>query len=176
MSKKLIVLIIISVLFCSNIFTEENPKEIERFFLGGGLTFLPENIGAGNLEFATLLFNKYIDIRSHILLRVGGFTRDGINYGLIRPSGKVSVGIITFNNIFRFYSFAEGGFGFFANNKESKDINDIPVTYNFGGGGGFDVFYVNDGSVFLEVGYIGHRLESEYRGGVMVQIGFRAYF
>jgi hypothetical protein len=173
MSKKMAVLLAVSVLFCATLFAEKNSEELGSFLLGGGLTFLPENIAAGNFEFGFLLFNRSVDIRNHILLRAGGFTRNGINYGLLRLSEKISLGAIAFNNLFRFYTFGEGGLGFFAHNKDSE-IFAIPVTSNFGGGAGADIFYTNDGSFYLELGYMGHMIKSEYRGGILGQIGFRA--
>jgi len=43
----------------------------------------------------------------------------------------------------------------------------------FSGGGGIDLFYHENGSIYLEVGYLQYYIKNELVGGVSISIGTR---
>jgi len=45
----------------------------------------------------------------------------------------------------------------------------------FGGGGGIDLFYHRNGSIYFEAGYLQHYVKNELVGGVSISIGTRGY-
>jgi hypothetical protein len=77
-------------------------------------------------------------------------------------------------NNFRSYAFIEGGIGIWEN--DNKDIFAMPFAYTVGGGGGTDIYLLDDFSICLEAGLLMHLLDGEWKGGGLFQISWRAYF
>jgi hypothetical protein len=174
MYKKMAALLVVLGLLCVPAFADESTEKAGWFFAGGGTTFTPQSPGGGYGEFSFLLYHNNWDIRNHFIIRGAGLRDRGDNYGLLTISEKISFGGILSDNRFRVYGFFEGGAGLFGH--DSKDFFEFPLVYGFGGGGGTDIFFSKDGSVYLESGYLGQILGSAYIGGPIFQIGWRSYF
>ncbi|MDR1324976.1 MAG: hypothetical protein LBK00_02955 [Treponema sp.] len=173
MYKKSFVLFIL-IFICSNLFAQEETGTVKRFFFGGGITFSPIITGGGHGEFALLLYHNGFDLRNHFVIRGNSISDNGIDYGTITLSEKISFGGISPNKLMRMYGFGEGGIGFFGN--ETKDLVKTPLAYVFGGGGGTDFFFMEKASIYFEAGWLGHLLDNKVCGSPIFQIGWRGYF
>jgi hypothetical protein len=174
MVKKLGVVLAVFVSLNGTLPAEEGGKYIGRFFAGGGSSFAPAANGGGHGEFSFLLYHNNLDIRNHVILRGAGLKNKADTYGVLTLSEKVSVGGSTSDGRFRVYSFFEGGIGIHSGN--GKPFFELPLAYTFGGGGGTDIFYTGNGSIYFDTGYLGYVLGSTYIGGPVFQIGWRGYF
>jgi hypothetical protein len=142
--------------------------------LGAGFSYTnnPKFYG-GHFEFGINLYRKIFFVQNKFLLRAGGFKTDGLDNTALTLSEKLAFG----HNAGAFmgmYVYIEGGVGFFGNaqNNFSKDT----LIYNFGFGGGFEFGNLGFGRLYVEVGYIGQKMISNYPlSGVLVQTGWRIY-
>jgi hypothetical protein len=175
MVKRLGVLLAVFVSLNADLFAEEDGKNSGRFFAGGGVNFTPASNGGGGYgEFSFPLYHNNFDLRNHFVLRGAGL-EDGVDkYGILSLSEKLSAGGITLDGRFRVYGFVEGGIGVHSGN--GKPLFELPLAYTFGGGGGTDIFYTGNGSIYFETGYLGYMLGSTYIGGPVFQTGWRGYF
>lgn len=174
MHKKMAALLVVLGLLWVPAFADESTAKVGRLFAGGGITFTPQSPGEGYGEFSFLLYHNNWDIRNHFIIRGAGLRDGGNDYGLLTISEKISFGGVLSDNRFRVYGFLEGGIGLFGHG--SKRFFEFPLVYVFGGGGGTDIFFSKDGSIYLESGYLGQMLGSAYIGGPIFQIGWRGYF
>ena len=158
-----------------NLHGKENGFTLRPFFGGGGGTAVFDGSGGYGLggygEFAFLFFEKGLQISSHLAGRGDSINTVSENhYGAGSIIGKISLGGLLPNNNFRGYSFVEGGLGL-AGGSGGSALNIV-----FGGGGGIDLFFHKKGSIYLEVGYLQHYLNSELVGGICISIGTRGYY
>jgi len=163
------------VLIGMNLNAQENRFTFRPFYGGGGGTAVFDCLGGYGIggigEFALLLYDKGLQMGLSFMGRGDGITTvNGNNYGAGSILGKISLGGIFPNSIFRGYSFIEGGIGFGGGNGTTA-INVI-----FGGGGGIDLFFHQKGSIYLELGYLQHILNNELIGGISVSLGTRGFF
>jgi hypothetical protein len=176
MFKRKAFLLMAMVLFCASLPAQEgNSGDMGRFTIGGGSTFSPAINGGGHGEFAFLIYHNGWDIRNHLVIRGNSISeKNGADYGTFTLSEKISFGGISPNKLMRVYGFVEGGIGFWGN--DAKAIFKTPLTFVFGGGGGTDIFFIKYLSVYLEVGWLGHLLDTKIIGGPIFQIGWRGHF
>ena len=157
-----------------NLSANENGFTFKPLFGGGGGTAVFDGTGGYGLggmgEFALLFFDNGLQISSHLIGRGDSITANtGINYGTGSILGKLSFGGFFPNNIFRSYGFVEGGFGFGGGNGTSTS------NILFGGGGGIDLFFHQNSSIFLEAGCLQHYLDNTLIGGISISIGSRGW-
>ena len=174
MAGKKWILVAFFVFIVMNLSAKENGFTFKPLFGGGGGTAVFDGTGGYGLggmgEFALLFFDRGLQISSHLIGRGDSITPNtGINYGTGSILGKLSFGGFLSNNIFRSYGFVEGGIGFGGGNNTSTS------NVLFGGGGGIDLFFHQNGSIYLEVGYLQHYLDSTLIGGVSISIGSRGW-
>ena len=173
LGKKVFVLMIFAFIGI-NLFPQENGFTYKPLLGGGGATAMVAGNGGygigGYGEYAFLVFEKGLQISNHIIGRGDTITSEfGNRYGTGSIIEKVSFGGFLPNNIMRSYTFVEGGVGFGGSN-ETFALNIL-----FGGGGGIDLFYNKNGSIYLEAGYLQHYVKNELVGGVSISIGTRGY-
>ena len=171
--KKLLILIVFGFI-ALNLYGQENGFTFRPFFGGGGGTGVFSSDGhalGGKGEFAFLFFsNNGFQICNHFVGRGNSITTaSGNQYGTGSLTKKITFGGFLPQNFLRSYSFVEGGIGFGGWN-ETTALNVI-----FGGGGGIDLFFHNNGSIFLEIGYLQHHVNNELIGGVSISIGTRGF-
>ena len=174
-TKKKMVFLLSIALMSMNLNAQESGFTFRPFFGGGGVTAVFDGFGGYGIggvgEFAFSFYDKGLQMGLSFLGRGDGITtKDGNNYGTGAITGKVSLGGIFPNSIFRGYSFIEGGIGFGGGNGTTV-INTI-----IGGGGGIDLFFYRRGSIYLELGYLQHFLNNELIGGVSITLGTRGFF
>jgi hypothetical protein len=117
-----------------------------------------------------LFYEKGLQISNHIIGKGNSITTgSGNNYGTGSIMEKVSFGGFLPKDFLRSYAFIQGGIGF-GGGSETFALNVM-----FGGGGGIDIFYYKNGSIYLEAGYLQHYLNNELVGGVSISIGARGW-
>jgi hypothetical protein len=172
--KKITVLLVITFAGM-NLFAQENGFTFKSLFGGGGGTgtFTFDRSGyelGGYGEYAFLFYEKGIQISNHIIGKGSSITTGSENnYGTGATMEKISFGGFLPKDFLRSYAFIEGGVGFGGNNKT------ISLVLMFGGGGGIDLFFHKNGSIYLEAGYLQHYLNNELVGGVSISIGTRGW-
>ena len=172
-AKKVFILMIFTFVGL-NLYAQGNGFSYKPFFGGGGATaMLARNGGfviGGYGEYAFLFYEKGLQIGSHIIGRGDRIVcESGNKYGTGSIIERISFGGNLPNNFMRSYAFVEGGVGFGGSN-ETFALNIL-----FGGGGGIDLFYNKNGSIYLEAGYLQHYVKNELVGGVSISIGTRGY-
>jgi len=158
----------------AGIYAQESGFTFRPFFGGGGGTVVFDGtggFGVGGLgEYAFLVFDRGLQVGTHILARGDSITTpNGNNFGAASVSGRISLGGFFPGEFVRGYSFVESGIGFAGGNGTRA------ANFIFGGGGGFDFFVHERGSIYLEVGYLQHSLNNERVGGVAITIGSRGH-
>ena len=172
LGKKVFVLMIFAFIGI-NLYAKENGFTYKPLFGGGGATAMFTGNGGyafgGIGEYAFLFYENGLQISSHIIGRGDTITSEfGNRYGTGSIIEKVSFGGFLPNNL-RTYAFVESGVGIGDGNKT------LAFNILFGGGGGIDLFYHRNGSIYLEAGYLQHYVKNEYLGGVSISIGTRGY-
>jgi hypothetical protein len=177
MLRKAGILLAVFVSLNAALFAEEDGKSIGRFFAGGGTSFGPASSGGGHGEFSFLIYHNRVDVRNHFVLRAEGLEDGTDSYGVLILSEKLSWGGVAPDGRFRVYGFGEAGLGFYAGGPPDREESfGSALVYSFGGGGGTDIFYSSNGSIYFETGYLGRLLGSTYIQGPIFQIGWRGYF
>jgi len=172
-AKKVFILMIFTFVGL-NLYAQGNGFSYKPFFGGGGATAMLAGNGGfvigGYGEYAFLFYEKGLQIGSHIIGRGDRIVcESGNKYGTGSIIERISFGGNLPNNFMRSYAFVEGGVGFGGSN-ETFALNIL-----FGGGGGIDLFYNKNGSIYLEAGYLQHYVKNELVGGVSISIGTRGY-
>jgi hypothetical protein len=172
--KKLTAFLFITF-FGTNLFGQENGFTLKPLFGGGGATAVFDGTGGYGLggigEFALLFYDNGLQVSNHFVGRGDSVTAvSGIIYGTGSIMEKVSFGGYLPKDFLRSFAFVEVGIGFGGGNGTTA------LNLLFGGGGGIDLFYYNSGSIFLEVGYLQHYLNSEIIGGVSISVGSRGWY
>jgi hypothetical protein len=142
--------------------------------LGAGFSYTnnPKFYG-GHFEFGINLYKNIFFVQNKFLLRAGGFTADGLDNTALTLSEKLAFGRNN-NDFADMYVYIEGGFGFFAN--AQNDFSGDALIYNFGFGGGFEFGDFDVGGLYVEVGYMGQKIASNFPlSGVIVQAGWRIF-
>ncbi|MDR0474966.1 MAG: hypothetical protein LBH43_14990 [Treponema sp.] len=141
-----------------NLFAEGNGFTFKPLFGGGGATaVLTRNGGygiGGYGEYAFQFYENGLQICNHFIGRGDTITNEvGNKYGMGSIIEKISFGGLLPNNFLRTYGFVEGGIGI-GGNDEIFAFNII-----FGGGGGIDLFFHKNESIYLEAGYLQHSIK-----------------
>ncbi|HCC37637.1 MAG TPA: hypothetical protein DEQ14_08480 [Treponema sp.] len=116
----------------------------------------------GTADFGFLLYKNEkhgFNIRNSIMFDGGTLKSDGTEYGIYFFSNKLIMESMSHNNLFRYYSFLQGGVGIYAN--ENKDFFSTPVAYNFGIGIGLDIFVEKNTSIFFDYTFLYNSLENK---------------
>jgi len=151
--------------------TDNSPKK-GIFSLGAGFSYTnnPAFYG-GHFEFGINLYRNIFFVQNRFLMRAGGFKTDGLDNTALIFSDKLAFGRYA-EDIIGMYVYIEGGAGFYGN--PQKDFSKDTFIYNFGFGGGTEFGEFNFGALYVEVGYIGQKMISNYPlSGVSVQTGWR---
>jgi hypothetical protein len=148
-----------------------SPKnKLLNMAAGFSYTNNPEFYG-GHFELGINLYRDIFFVQNRFLLRVGGFEADGLDNTALTLSDKLAFGRYA-EDVICMYVYIEGGAGFYGN--AQNDFSADTFIYNFGFGGGFEFGEFNFGGLYVEVGYIGQKMISNYPvSGVMVQTGWR---
>jgi hypothetical protein len=155
---------------------EENSSDVKHFSSGAALSFLPDGGGSGGFfEFGFLIFhNEKWDIRNHVLIGSASMhDDDNVKIIIFNFNEKISIGGITRNGLFRPYGFAEGGVGFYETG--TKELFQMPLTYNFGFGFGLDIFVRDSTSFLIEGGVNYHIVDTQWLFMPKITAGVRAY-
>ena len=156
------------------LYADENEKGVISqkkgiLNLGTGFSYTnnPKFYG-GHFEFGINLYRNIFFVQNMFLLRAGGFKTDGLDNTALTLSEKLAFG----RNDDDMYIYIEGGVGFFGNAQNNFSVDTL--IYNFGFGGGFEFGDFDFGGLYVEVGYIGQKINSNYPlSGVSVQTGWR---
>jgi hypothetical protein len=168
-----------------NLFAQEgSSSEVKRFSFGAGLNISQSGVGSV-LEFGFLIFhNERMDIRNHISLgatSIGAsyigepytYGDDGMKYNMLNLYERISVGSITRNGLFRPYGFIEGGVGFYET--ETKEILEMPLTFNYGLGYGLDIFVREETSFVIEAAVNRYKTEEHWLFLSKMTVAARVY-
>jgi hypothetical protein len=152
--------------------TSPEKERILNFGAGFSYTNNPEFYG-GHFEFGINLYKNIFFVKNKFLLRVGGFKTDSFDNTALTFSDKITFGRNA-ANVTDMYVYMEGGVGFFSN--AQNNFSGDTFIYNFGFGGGLELGDFDFGGLYVEVGYIGQKMISNYPlSGVLVQTGWRIY-
>jgi len=170
-------------LFAQEVTQEQEQSEQSsdyRFYFGYGFSTL---ITTGDVPFVSFDFafplyrNKStgLGLRNAILFDMGIVQNDGNEYGYYSLSDKIILEHFSPNQLFRYYSFIQGGIGIYGN--ENKAYFDTPIAYNLSAGLGIDFFVQKNMSVFLDYTVMAHVLDSDKRSlDSKFTIGMRLFF
>jgi hypothetical protein len=167
MYKKIGVLTVL-VVFCFKINAQESNLETTKtnipFFLGIGWSNI-QTTGdiLGSFDFSFLLYSnqsKRFNIRNSILFDGGVLKNNGMEYGLFTLSEKVNIETISLNELFRYYTFLQGGIGVYGN--ETKNVFETPLAYNWGVGFGLDDFVEKNASIFFDYTFLYNILDNTF--------------
>jgi hypothetical protein len=175
MNKKIVFVFALGVLLAAGIISaQEDAAAIYRFHAGGGLMFGP-SIKNGTLgEFGFLLYNKGWDIRNTLLIRSLKTDDPDPDTMLVTFSDKISIGTFTRGGLFRPYGFFEAGAGLYGHG--NKEMTAAPPVFSIGIGGGIDILFLEQASIFIETGYLWHHFDASFPGSAIFQIGWRCHF
>jgi len=151
-----------------------SPKKTKNLNFGAGFVYTnnPEIYG-GNFEFGFDLYKNVFFIQNKFVFRAGGFKMDGLDNTSLTLSEKIAFGRND-DDVVSLYVYMEGGGGFFGNSQQSFSRDTL--TYNFGFGGGVELGNYTFGSFYIEIGYIGQKMNTNYPlSGVLLQTGWRIY-
>jgi hypothetical protein len=174
--KKFFLLLLVMGVSLNLFAQEENPSDVKGFSFGSAISFLPDGGGSGAyFECGFLIFhNEKWDIRNHVFIGAARmYDDDGIKNIVFNLNEKISIGGITQNGLFRPYGFIEGGVGFYET--KTKDLFNMPLTYNFGFGFGLDIFIRNDISFLIEGGINEYIMDKQWLFMPRITIGVRSY-
>jgi|GEM_PF-2878924 len=87
---------------------------------------------------------------------------------------KISVGILTRNNLFRPYGFLEGRIG--TSGGDLYEIFDNPRIWSVGLGTGLDIFATASWSFSIELGFLGHIYQGKFFPMQRFEIGVMKHF
>jgi len=179
--KKRIAFLAVIAIMAVSLNAQERGFVFSPFFSGGGGTVVFDGFGGYGIggigEFALLFYDNNLQVGAHLTGRGDSiFTADESRYGAGSITAKISLGGFFANNVTRGYSFVEGGIGF--GGGISVDGSNSYAAFNviFGGGGGIDFFFLRNGSIYLEVGYLQHFINNELVGGISITLGARSFF
>ena len=181
--KILCSVIVLLIFFSMTLFANEpdipgsgyqKPK-LSKFVINAGFTYMnnPKLLG-GHFEFGFVPINKYFYLENRLGFRAGGVKINDINNTVISITEKLIFGRKSWDNTSGMYVFLEGGFGTYGNENKNffKDH-----AYNFGFGGGFEIGDEDIGAIYLEAGYQGQKIISNFPvSGFILQTGWRVYF
>ncbi|MCL2295061.1 MAG: hypothetical protein FWC36_09395 [Spirochaetes bacterium] len=183
------------IIFCFNLFAKDaeiievagvtrvaentNPNAMEpkdaRFVMGAGVTWTnnPKLLG-GHLDFGITLHRNILYLRNNLMLRGGGMTVRGEDYTVLTISNKLILGRNT-DIPLRIYTYLESGVGIYGN--QTKNFFEAPYVITGGFGGGVEIFSKSLGGIYVEIGYIGQRVNLGYPvSGIIIQTGWRIFF
>jgi hypothetical protein len=153
----------------------DDDEENNRFSLSAGFTYAtsPSFLG-GHFDFGIVLYKKILYIQNNFSLRGGGLSSNGNEYTIFTLSDKLIFGRNSQTPL-GIYTYIEGGIGMFAN--ENKKFSEAPFAYSLGFGGGGELSSDNFGGIYVEVGYLGQKTDSNYPlSGIIIQTGWRIFF
>jgi hypothetical protein len=166
--------------------TTENPPKIKRFSVEWsfiGFNTQPVVFGRlGHLGFSFLVFNNdKLNIRNHILWYTGVLTMEktGEKFNGYLLIDKISVGALSYNGLFRYYTFLDGGAGPWGTKPLETfeaETFDNPWLGTVGIGIGLDVFPARWLSFFTEMGLRGIVYEGEFYPQHRFELGARVHF
>ena len=143
-----------------------------KISIGGGPFFTNYIAGGGVADIGILIYNKNsLDIRNHFVFRGAGIAENST--GFFSLSEKISIGWML-ENKFRSYGYVEGGIGLWGN--KDKGFFEMPLAYNFGGGGGTEIFLQEHFCIYFEAGALIYVFKNDWKNGGMFQIGWKGYF
>jgi len=155
--------------------TGNNKNGTGRFDINAGFTFAnnPRLLG-GHFEFGFIPFKNVFYFENRIGFRAGGAKIEDINTTVFMLTDKLVFGRKAFERSTGMYIYLEGGIGTYGN-EEKKFFSDL--TYSFGFGGGFELGDVEFGAMYIEAGYLGHKIIDNFpTSGLIIQTGWRIYF
>jgi hypothetical protein len=150
-----------------------NRNERGRFDIGAGYTFTNNpKLHGGHLEFGINLYRNIFYIQNRFLFRAGGFKTDDLDSTVLSLSEKLVFGRMAYNS--GIYLYAEGGAGFYGN--ADKGFSADTLVYSLGFGGGLEFGAGMNGGLYVEVGYLGQKITTNFLlSGVAVQTGYRIF-
>jgi hypothetical protein len=180
MKKYLFVLLIF---FCLGlcVFAQETTQERpidNRFYWGAGFSnMLTTGDFGASLDFGFLLYKnqaKRFNIRNAIMFDTGLLNHNGIENTILSLSDKIIME--NHNQLFRYYSFFQGGIVFYEN--DNKDIFQAPIAYNLGVGFGIDFFVQKNISLFLDYTILFNVFENTWEDSLYTKftLGMRQFF
>ncbi|MDR0320003.1 MAG: hypothetical protein LBI28_00730 [Treponema sp.] len=172
--KKSVLFLVVFVLFAVGIYADDN-SERGALSLSAGYTYTgnPELHGGHiNLGIDFLQRDRFY-LQNNFLFRAGGFSYAGVENTVLTLSEKIIFG--RFEDELAIYIYIEGGAGFYTNSQNG--FSSDTFVYTFGYGGGFEFGSGDFGGIYVEAGYIGQKMITDFPlSGVVVQTGWKIYF
>jgi hypothetical protein len=157
--------------------TQERPID-NRFYWGAGFSNIltTGNFGA-SLDFGFLLYRNQargFNIRNAIMLDAGLLDHNGTENTTLSLSDKIIME--NHNQLFRYYSFFQGGIVLYEN--DNKEVFQMPIGYNLGVGFGIDFFVEKNTSFFLDYTLLSNVLENTWKDSLYTKftLGARQFF
>ncbi|MDR2376395.1 MAG: hypothetical protein LBD96_08160 [Treponema sp.] len=177
--RKLVFGVLLVVVQFNFLFADDGDRNVENrnagrsYVIDAGFTWVnsPRVLG-GHFDFGFVLHEKILYVQNNIFLRAGSLSLDNSDYSIFTVSDKIIFGR---NSTHMIYTYLEGGFGIYGNDK--KPFFDDPFAVTFGFGGGWDISSDDFGGLYVEAGYLGQITSSKYPvSGVIIQAGWKMFF
>jgi hypothetical protein len=174
--KKFICVVLVFFMHCVILSADDWEGEFpNKFVLDAGFTWVnnPSLVG-GHFDFGIVIYKNILYIQNNFLLRAGGINVENTKYSVFTLSEKLIFGRNSATPL-SIYTYLEGGIGIYGN--DEKKIFTTPMAYSFGFGGGGEIASEDFGGIYVEVGYLGQKVDVQYPlGGVILQTGMRIFF
>lgn len=172
MKKILLLFILFNTILISVTAEDVNQNSREQFSLNWSVGFhaQPEVFNRTSvIGFGFVFFdNDKIDIQSQLEFCNGVMIMEDIDVKYYKKSlvEKISIGMMTRDNLLHPYGFLEGGIG--TCGADLFDVFANPLIWNIGLGTGLNIFATKNWSFSLEIGFLGNI----YQGIFIPQQGF----
>jgi len=179
--KKYLFALFIFIFFGLCVFAQETTQERpidNRFYWSAGFSNMltTGNFGA-SLDFGFLLYSNQargFNIRNAIMFDTGLLNYNGIENTILSLSDKIIME--NHNQLFRYYSFFQGGIVLIEN--DNKDFFQTPIGYNLGVGFGIDFFVQGNTSFFLDYTMLFNVFDNTWKDSFNTKfmLGVRQFF
>ncbi|MDA3849691.1 MAG: hypothetical protein PF447_00295 [Spirochaetaceae bacterium] len=166
MKKMLIVFLLFHWMLIFLTAEDADQNSIERFSINWCVGFYgqPEAFSRMSvIGFGFLLFDNHrLDIQNQLEFSNGVIIMEDTGEKYFKKSlvEKISLGMMTRDDLLRPYGFLEGGIG--TGGDELYDAFENPLIGNIGLGAGVDIFATKNWSFSLEIGFLGNIYQGEF--------------